>query len=191
MIGCLASRERSAKFVLLAVVAALAGRLVANDVAHVVDVYMRPRFLIAAAPAADADDAVVLGPIGKAVVGGVHGDETAAARDEGFEIFFRAGGPTLAVVVADDDVVVGELRFELADALAGRWRGGDVDLKPATRFECFFQKRRGGFPIVVVLAVDDEGAEFFFWFVFGFGFRFYRRRARSKQWRTSVSSRTE
>ena len=80
------------EFVLLAVVAAVAGRLVADDFAFVVDVDARARFLVAAAPAADADHAVVLGPIGEAVVGGVDGDETAAAGDEGFEIFFRLAG---------------------------------------------------------------------------------------------------
>jgi hypothetical protein len=110
------------------------------------------------------DHAVVLGPVGEAVISGVDGDETAAARDEGFEVFFRAGRPAFAVVVADDDVVVGEVGFELARDVAGGGRGGDVDFESAAGFERFLQERRCGFPVVVVLAVDDQGAEL--WMLF-------------------------
>ena len=73
-------------FVLRPMVAAGAGRSVANLLARIVEIDVWPRTFVSAVPAADAGHAVVLGPIGKRIVGRMHGDKSAPARDEGQRI---------------------------------------------------------------------------------------------------------
>src|SRR5262245_38118365 len=147
------------KGVLWAVVAATAFGIVADDLAGVVEIDVGAAFFGTAAPAAEADHFVVLGPAREGVVGGVDAGEAAAGLhviDEGVLGFL---GPVGAVVVGDDDVVVLEGRLE-AGVGALRCVGGDVHgevfglLGVVLHHLC-----RIGPVFVVVLAVDDEGFE--------------------------------
>mgnify|MGYP003349192132 CR=1 FL=1 len=63
--------------------------------------------LIASAPAAEADHAVVGGPPGEGVVGRVHGDEAATAGDELLEGALGRLGPVgrLPAEVGDDVIL--------------------------------------------------------------------------------------
>jgi len=95
------------KFVLGAVAAAGAGGEVFDPTGGA-EPEVGTGFFVATAPAAEADDGVVFRPVGEGVVGGVIGDEAAAFFDVGEESGLDLGGPTLAVVVGNDDVVAGE-----------------------------------------------------------------------------------
>ena len=95
------------KFVLGAVAAAGAGGEVFDPTGGA-EAEVGAGFFVAPAPTTEADDRVVVGPVGEGVIGGVIGDEAAAVFDVGEERGVDGGGPTLAVVVGDDDVVAGE-----------------------------------------------------------------------------------
>lgn len=147
------------KLVLRAVGAALAGSSVAEEFAVL---YVKPRagFLIASAPAADSDDAVVFGPVAEGIIGGVNRDEAAAIFDIGFEGGADGVGPAFTVVVGDDDVVGGEVRVPRGPSFlrsAFGWGGGDSNGEGAGGFESVPEDWGGDVPLVVVLAVEDEG----------------------------------
>lgn len=150
------------EFVLGAVGAAFAGGGVAEEFA-VFDVKPGAGFFIAPAPAADADDAVVFGPVAEGVVSSVDGDEAAAVFDVGFEGGADGVRPGLAVVVGDDDVVGGEVGVPGGPGVFGGAfgrGGGDGDGEGAGGFEGVAEDGGGDVPLVVVLAVEDEGLQF-------------------------------
>lgn len=147
------------KLVLRAVAAAVAFGLVAHELV-VLEIDIGTGLFVASAPAAEADDLVVLLPVAEGVVGGVDDDEPATVLDVPDEILLHVLWPGSAVVVGDDDLVVGELGIPAGEILA-RGRGRDVDRKEAGFFEGPLEDRRGGLPVVVVLAIDDQGFELF------------------------------
>jgi hypothetical protein len=101
-------------------------------------------------------------PLGEGVVGGVVDHEAAAGLHVLFKRLVDLFWPGLAVVVREDDLVLGEVRAELVPRLLGGLvvgAGEDVDREPAALFEAVLDDRRGGLPIVVVLAVDDEDGD--------------------------------
>ena len=103
-----------------AVVAAGTGGWVTHRCACVIEIHVRSPLFIAAFPPADAANTVVLRPIGKRIVGGVHGNKPAASGKVRLEISFRFGRPTLAVVVTHHHVVISELGSKPTHVLVGR-----------------------------------------------------------------------
>lgn len=167
------------------VAAAAAWTCVTDLLAVVVEINVGSVFFGAIAPAAETDDLVVFRPIGKRIVGGVDADEFATGADVGFEGSSDGLGPILAVVIADDDVVLGEigvpglpglreLQFEFRgrffclgslfgaeipwDARSRRRCGGDLDAELAVALEMVPHDGCHGLPVVVVLAVDDQNS---------------------------------
>ena len=174
--------------VLRAVAAAGARLRVADEVAPVVVIDVRPVFLGAAAPAAEADHPVVLEPARERVVGGMDRDEAPAVAHVFLERPLYRLWPLLAVVIADDHVVLVERRAEgvplglkllanffgslsrlglLALAQVARWAGGarwggeHIDLEQLGLLHLRLHVRRHGFPVVVVLTVDEQHTDFF------------------------------
>ena len=105
------------KLVLRPVGTAFARRGVAEEAA-VFDVEPGAGFFIAPAPTTDADHAIVLGPGTKGIVGSMDGDKTTAIFDVVVEGGAHGFGPILAIVIADDDIVGGEVR---PPGIPGRW----------------------------------------------------------------------
>lgn len=136
-------------------IAAAAGGRVTDDFFIPID--PRTPAFVAAFPATETADGVVFGPVGKSVAGGVDDDETAAATHVIDEGGFRVGGPGVAGVVGDDDGVIGKGGAESGHVGAFGRRNGDVDGEEAGVGERFFEEGRGEFPVVVVLAGEDEG----------------------------------
>src|SRR5690606_16981262 len=95
------------ELVLSAVASSGPGRLVANDLA-VAETHVRAVPLVASAPAAEPDHAVVLVPFREGVVRRVDDDETPTFRDEPLERRARRFAPRRAVVVRDDEIVAME-----------------------------------------------------------------------------------
>src|SRR4051812_19036604 len=84
-------------------------RLIADELACVVEIDIRPTPLTSPAPATKADHFVVFGPLGERVIGRVNARKTAAAFDELDERCLCLLRPRLAVVVRDDQLVLFEL----------------------------------------------------------------------------------
>ena len=92
-------------------------------------------------------------------------DESAAVADVVGEVGAEGLRPEVAVVVEDEDVVVGEFGIVVGPGVgvflgALRGGGGDGDGESAGVLEDRFEDGGAGFPVVVILAVDDEGVEF-------------------------------
>jgi len=110
---------------------------------------------------AETDDLIVFRPFGEGVVGGVEYDDAAARAEVAEELFFDRERPAFggfevtAVVVQDDDVGARKRRSP-----SGGATGRNADLEAAGGFEDLADGLGGGRPVVVVLAVDDEGPEF-------------------------------
>ena len=147
------------EFVLLAVAATATGRGVERPLA-VAEAQIRAAFFIAPAPAADADHLVVGRPFGERIVRRMDGHEAAAASHEFLECLLRRRGPRLAVVVRDDDGVVGKFRLPRFDPLPFLGRGGHVHDEDARLLKDLLHHRRGHLPLVIVLAVHDEDFDF-------------------------------
>src|SRR6185312_6468372 len=143
-----------------------AGGIVFDDLAIAVADH-RAVFFVAVAPTADADHLVVFLPLGKGIVGGVVTDKAAAVAHEVFKSLAGFFGPGCAVVVADDNLVFGEVGMEIVVGAAG-FSGGDVDGEDFCAFQGGFEQRCRGLPIVIVLAVDNQHADRLF-FVGGAG----------------------
>ena len=91
------------------------------------------------------------------------GDEAAAAAHVLLEGRLHLLGPLVAggefVVIADDQFVLVELRLEGAEIAALGRSGEHVHLEQPGVLQNLFQHRSGVLPIVVVLPVDDQGAD--------------------------------
>jgi hypothetical protein len=88
-------------------------------------------------------------------------DEAATTLDVVDERLAHLIRPQLAVVVADHDVVLRELRAPLAPvtvSLLGR-RRGDRHLEESRLLERLLVDRSHLVPVVVVLPIDDEDAD--------------------------------
>ena len=106
----------------------------------------------------EADHLVVLGPVEESIVGRVKNDEAAATANIRHQGAFSLGRPSRpagkmsAIEVVDHNVVSAEVRQG--------WIGGDVDDgEPPGVLENLFDRCRTCSPIVIVDAVDDDGAE--------------------------------
>ncbi len=115
--------------------------------------------LVAIAPAADANHFVVFHPLRESIVRRVNADEAAAVLDEILERGLGCGTPISAVVVENDDAVFGEVRLEIVHALAVRRAGGDVHGESSGAFEGGLEDRGRDLPLVIILAIDDQGLE--------------------------------
>src|SRR5579864_7943387 len=121
---------------------------------------VRAALFVAAAPAAQADHLVIGCPSREGIVGGVIADEASAVAHECFEGGFGLVRPLAATaeiaVVRYHYFVGGKVRLEAAHVFALGRRGSDIYLELPGAFQDFFQNRSGGFPVVIILAVDDE-----------------------------------
>ncbi len=142
---------------LFAVMSARARLRVFHDLS-VAEPHIGPTLLVAAAPAAKADHLVVRSPFGKRVVRCVNDHQRSAVTHIIDERLLGRLTPLVSVVVADDRLIVGELRREAAHVFSLLGRCGDLDLVKARVGEMLAEHRRGGFPSVVVLTIDDQHA---------------------------------
>ena len=92
--------------------------------------------------------------------GGQPAAEVLRVELEFLERLLRLRGPRFAVVVRDDDCVVGKFRLPCIDALALLRRGGHVHTEDSRLFENLPQDWRGHLPVVIVLSVHDEDFDF-------------------------------
>ena len=155
--GCSGSRTTIWKVCCGAVEAGLARRVRGADDPAVAPAEVRPGGLVAVAPAADADDPVVLFPLGERGGGEVVADHPAPLGHVIDKRLLRRLRPVVPLVVQHDQLVRGEVGPEAAHVLAVRRRGGHVDRKQPGLFQELLENGRGLFPIVAVLAVDDQG----------------------------------
>ena len=142
------------EFVLGAMATAISLGGVANHIT-VVETDVRAILFGTASPASEADHLVVFGPLREGVVGGMHDDQAAAVFNIIHKVLLGFHGPWGAVVVGNNQCVVGEFRTEIFGVL---WTtGGDINLKKISFFKAFLEDWSSPFPIVGVLAVEDEG----------------------------------
>ena len=177
--GVIAVADLNGEFVLRPVAASAALAGVADEFAFLIVIDVRAVFFSATTPAAKADHFVVLQPIGEGVVRGVHNHEAAAVFHVFFKIRLHSCGPFLAVIVADNHVVLGECRppffpllgIQLVGGLdglgalflvqaAGNARalrgGGYIHGKHFRRFKLGFHPGRHSAPVVIVLPVHNQ-----------------------------------
>ena len=95
--------------------AAGAGLRIAHDFTFVIDVYIRSVFGAAIAPAAEADHFVELGPLGPAVVCGVHHNQSTTLGHVFFKILACRFGPACGIPaeIADHYGILGEIRTKI------------------------------------------------------------------------------
>jgi len=110
---------------------------------------------------AETDDLVVFGPFGEGVIGGVEDDDATTATEVAKEVFFHGEGPAFgggegAAVVVEDDDIGARKRWPPSGGTARR----NADLEATGGFEDLADGLGGGGPVVVILSIDDEGAEF-------------------------------
>ena len=137
------------------VAAAASGRVVADELA-VAQTEIRAGRFVSAAPAAQADDLVVFGPLGKRRTGEVVDEHAAAVLDVINERLLGVLRPLVALVVQHDQRIVAELGLESAHVLPLERRRRHVHLEHSALLKQLFQHRTGLFPVVGVLAVDDQ-----------------------------------
>src|SRR5689334_1872521 len=107
--------------VLRAVVAARPFARVADFLPFVVVIDIRPALLVAIAPAAEADHLVVFFPVAEGVVGRVDDDQPAAVLDIVDEVGLGLLRPARAVVIRDNNAIIGELGMKLVHPVL-TWR---------------------------------------------------------------------
>ena len=117
---------------------------------------------LAPAPTTDRDHLVVFFPLAEGIVGSVDADKAATVFHELDEAFLGLFGPHLAIVVAQNGVMSGEVGFPsipvfFLSSFGGA--GGDGDRKGPAGLECFLEHWSGGFPVVVVLPIEEEDLE--------------------------------
>src|SRR5262249_10300620 len=123
---------------------------------------------------AHPDHEVELGPAGESVVRGVEDDQTQLALlDVLFERLLKLGRPGRAVVVADDRLILakvgrkGKRVRDVPRLVVLLQVGRDVHPELAGVFQELLEDRRGGPPVVIVLAVNDQELDLAGWTVRG------------------------
>ena len=117
------------------------------------------RILIAPAPTAHADHFVKIHPMRESVVRRVNDRDTSALPDVILEGGHRCRGPIVAIVVENNDVVFGEVRLEILHALPLARAGRDIHRESSGAFQSRLEQGSCNLPLVVVLAIDDQGLE--------------------------------
>ena len=131
----------------------------ADDLAALVD--RQPVAETGIAPA-QADHLVVRRPVGERVIGCVDDRQSAPLGDVLLERLADLRRPWLAVVVAENHVILGELGAERIPRRTlglGTGRGGHVHREPARTLQVGLHRRGHDPPVVVVLAVHDQHAD--------------------------------
>ncbi len=142
---------------LRSVEAGLAGRQRgANDLA-VAPAEVRAVLFAAVAPAAYGDDPVVFFPFGKGGRGEMIADHSATVGHVVDKGLLRGLRPVVALIVQHHQLVGGKVGLETAHVLPFGGRGGYVHGEQVRVFQQLLQDGRGFFPIVGVLAVDNQG----------------------------------
>ena len=133
----------------------------ANDLAGLVDCQSIAESSVTPA---QTDHLVKRGPVRERVIGRVDDRQASSLGNIVLERFPNLLRPRLAVVVAQHDVVFGEIRTECVPQLTLGFRARrrhHIDRESARSLELGFHRRRHRTPVVVVLPVDDQHTHFF------------------------------